>query len=225
MQVFRQTQVVYFAQEGSAMGQPYRASKQACILAGFLFVVSACTPELDLSLPSNEEAVDETGSAPQEVAPLVFTQPSSCTEILPQSALDNLALDGIELTQGPGSGSPDPIFVEGQTPEELVGGISCLYSIPGDDESGVYILLSVAPMTPALRPIVINELVGQGLNSDPTGDGALTYWRWGDDSLVLALHNAVYEDSWYSALMQPGGRTAYDRGVALVGAMRTETTG
>jgi hypothetical protein len=207
------------------MVQPYRSSAQAFILAGLLFVLSACSPDLELSLPSDEDAVDEAGSAVQEVAPLVFTQPSSCRDILPQSALDNLALDGIELIQGPGSQSPDPIYVEGQTPEELVGGISCLFSIPGDDESGVYILLSVAPMTPALRPTVINDLVGQGLNPDSTADGALTYWRWGDDNLVLALHNAIYEDSWYSALMQPGGRAAYDRGVALVNAMRTETTG
>jgi hypothetical protein len=207
------------------MVRPYRATAQAFLLAGLLFALSACTPQLDLTLPSDEEAVDESANAQGEVAPLVFTEPSDCTEILPQSSLDILAEDGIALVQGPGSGSPDPIFVEGQTPEELVGGISCLFSTPDDEESGVYILLSVAPLSPSIRPGVINDLVDQGLNTDPTADGGLTYWRWGDDVIVTALHNALYEDSWYSALIQPGGRAAWDQGVALVQAMRLATTG
>jgi hypothetical protein len=52
----------------------------------------------------------------------------------------------------------------------------------------------------------------------------LTYWIWGDEVIVPALHNTLYQDSWYSALLQPGGRAAYDKGVALVEGMRQQTT-
>ena len=46
----------------------------------------------------------------------------------------------------------------------------------------------------------------------------------GDEVIVPALHNTLYQDSWYSALLQPGGRAAYDKGVALVEGMRQQTT-
>jgi hypothetical protein len=63
------------------------------------------------------------------------------------------------------------------------------------------------------------------LNVGQTFDGTgLTYWIWGDEGIVSALHNELYEDAWYSALIQPGGRPAYDRAVVLVGAMRALTT-
>jgi hypothetical protein len=42
--------------------------------------------------------------------------------------------------------------------------------------------------------------------------------------IVPALHNHLYNDSWYSALLQPGGRAAYDKGVALLEGMRQQTT-
>jgi hypothetical protein len=135
-----------------------------------------------------------------------------------------LAQEGIELVQGPGSPSAEPIFVEGQTPEELVGGLSCLYSVPGQEDTGVYIILSVAPVTEDVRPGIITDLLAQKLNVGQSPDGALTYWIWGDDVIVPALHNALYQDSWYSALLQPGGRPAYDKGVSLVQSMRTQTT-
>jgi hypothetical protein len=207
------------------MGQSTRDVVPALITIGLLVTLVGCSAGPELDVGTEDDQVEESVSTTPDVTPIVFTQPSSCTEILPASAISTLAADGIELTQGPGSPSTEPIFVEGQTPEELVGGISCLFSIPGDEESGLYILLSVAPVDPALRPGIISDLLGQNLNVGQTPDGALTYWIWGDDIIVPALHNSLYEDSWYSALMQPGGRAAYDQGVALVSQMRQETTG
>jgi len=197
----------------------------ALTTVGLLLALAACSQGQSLDVSVVDDASEELATATPEVAPVTFTQPSLCTEILPPSAVAGLAEDGIELTQGPGSSSSEPIFIDDKTPEERVGGISCLFSIPGDEESGVYVLLSVAPIDPAVRPGVIADLLDQKPNVGSAPDGAVTYWMWGDEVLVPALHNSLYEDSWYSALLQPGGRGAYDRGVALVQAMRSATTG
>jgi len=86
-------------------------------------------------------------------------------------------------------------------------------------------LVSAAPVDPAIRPTVIADLLAQNLNVGQTNDGTgLTYWIWGDEETVSALHNELFQDVWYSALLQPGGAPAYDRGVSLVAAMRSSTT-
>lgn len=201
----------------------HRGTYRAAALTGFLVMsLSAC------GMGSGDDA-DDTAStddvaAEVEVVELTFSPPADCTELLPESAVAGLQAEGIELVKGPGSSSTEPIFVEGQTPEELVGGISCLYSVPGEEDTGVYIILSVAPVTEDARPGVINDLLAQNLNVGQSADGALTYWIWGDEVIVPALHNHLYQDSWYSALLQPGGRAAYDKGVALVEGMREQTT-
>lgn len=207
------------------MGHSPRHTAQMLLAVGLLFTLVACSSNPALDLGSDEDVPEELVDIATDREPPTFTQPTSCTDILPSSAISDLAAQDIELTQGPGSGSSEPIFVEGQTPEELVGGISCLFSVPGDEDGGLYILLSVAPIDPSVRPAVIADLLGQDLNVGQTPDGALTYWIWGDEFIVPALHNSLYEDSWYSALIQPGGRGAYDQGLFLVQTMRAETTG
>jgi hypothetical protein len=205
---------------------PNREIYRAAALAGFLALsLSACTASQGDGadqVTTDEEVGAETEQA--QVVQLSFIPPADCTTLLPQPAIASLAAEGIELVKGPGSSSTEPIFVEGQTPEELVGGISCLYSVPGEEETAVSIILSVAPVTQAARPTVIDDLLAQNLNVGQSGDGALTYWIWGDEFNVPALHNNLYHDSWYSALLQPGGRAAYDKGVALVEGMREQTT-
>ena len=174
-----------------------------------------------------EEVVEEVDSGESPVvdpASLRFTPPSDCTTLLPESAVADLQERGIELVRGPGSPSAETIYVEGQTPEELVGGLSCLYAVPGEEDTGITIILSAAAVDESIRPAVIDAFLDEGLNVGQTNDGqGLTYWRWGDDVNVTALHNALYQDSWYSALIQPGGRSAYDQGVVLVDQMRQNT--
>ncbi len=96
--------------------------------------------------------------------------------------------------------------------------------MPGEVDTGINIILGTASIDAAIRPTVIDDLLSQQLNVGQTADGALTYWKWGDEVIVPAIHNSLYTDSWYSALIQPGGRESYDLGVALVQAMRTQTT-
>ena len=195
------------------------------------FVALSLTLPLLLVGCSSEEPVEEvveevdSGESPVvDPASLRFTPPSDCTTLLPESAVEDLRSRGIELVRGPGSPSAETIYVEGQTPEELVGGLSCLFAVPGEEDTGITIILSAAAVDQSIRPAVIDAFLDEGLNVGQTNDGqGLTYWRWGDDVNVTALHNALYQDSWYSALIQPGGRSAYDQGVVLVDQMRQNT--
>lgn len=194
-------------------------------VALLLMSVAGCAEAAELSLETDTSVVEEPPPASEAPVALVFSPPTSCVNLLPEVFVAELAADGIELVRGPGSPSTEPIYTDGQTPEELAGGLSCLFGLPNDEESGLSILLSAAPIDPAIRPKVIENLVTQKLNVGQTSDGTgLTYWIWGDEAIVSALHNELFQDAWYSALIQPGGRPAYDQGVALVAAMRSSTT-
>ncbi|MCF8548825.1 MAG: hypothetical protein K9G03_02465 [Pontimonas sp.] len=200
-----------------------RMQQGSLTLVALVFLLAACSTASDTivteEIVAAEEAVEE--EAPAEIT---YSRPTDCTSLLDDAGLALLAPGGLELIAGPGSPSNDPIYVEGQTPEELVGGLSCLYAVPGEVDTGINIILGTASVDAAIRPTVIDDLLAQQLNVGQTADGALTYWKWGDEVIVPAIHNSLYTDSWYSALIQPGGRESYDLGVALVQAMRTQTT-
>lgn len=206
------------------MAGPTALVHSAVSLALISLVLSSCTMGTEEVVDEPAETVEEV--APEETAPadLRFVAPANCTELLPDQALASLEASGVSLVRGPGSPSEEGIYPEGQTPEELIGGLSCLFAVPGEEDSGLTIILSAAAVDPSVRPQIIDDFITEGLNTGLTADGSgLTYWRWGDDVNVTALHNALYQDSWYSALIQPGGRSAYDQGVALVDAMRQHT--
>jgi hypothetical protein len=188
-----------------------------------VFLLAACSTASDTLVTEEIVTVEETV---EEEAPveLTYSRPSDCTALLNDAGAALLEAQSVELIAGPGSPSNDPIYVEGQTPEELVGGLSCLYAIPGEVDTGINIILGTALVDDAIRPTVIDDLLAQQLNVGQTADGALTYWKWGDEVIVPAIHNSLYADSWYSALIQPGGRESYDLGVALVQEMRATTT-
>ena len=195
-------------------------------VALLLMSVAGCAEAAELSLETDTSVVvEEPPPASEAPVALVFSPPTSCVNLLPEVFVAELAADCIELVRGPGSPSTEPIYTDGQTPEELAGGLSCLFGLPNDEESGLSILLSAAPIDPAIRPKVIENLVTQKLNVGQTSDGTgLTYWICGDSETVSALHNELFQDAWYSELLQPGGRPTYDQGVALVAAMRSSTT-
>jgi len=200
-----------------------RKQQSSLALLALVFLLSACGTASDTIVTEEVDAADEVV---EEEAPveLSYSRPSDCSTLIGEAGLSFLSPRGIELIAGPGSLSNDPIYVEGQTPEELVGGLSCLYAVPGEVDTGINIILGTASIDAAIRPTVIDDLLSQQLNVGQTADGALTYWKWGDEVIVPAIHNSLYTDSWYSALIQPGGRESYDLGVALVQAMRTQTT-
>lgn len=199
-------------------------AQRAGVALGALLVLASCAPAQELTLEQTpvEEEITAADAPP---APLIFRAPTDCSSVLLPEQSDELEADGIELIRGPGSPLNEPVYVDGQSPEEAVGGISCLFGVPSDEESSISIVLSVAPVSSADRATIIDDLLAQNLNVGQTNDGkGLTYWIWGDETVVSALHNELYEDSWYSALVQPGGRPSYDQAVALVTSMRQATT-
>jgi len=200
-----------------------RIQQGSLTLVALVFLLSACGTASDTIVTDDVDATDEVVEE-EASAEISYTRPSDCSALIGDAGLSLLTPRGIELIAGPGSPSNDPIYVEGQTPEELIGGLSCLYAVPGEVDTGINIILGTASVEAAIRPTVIDDLLAQQLNVGQTADGALTYWKWGDDVIVPAIHNSLYTDSWYSALIQPGGRESYDLGVALVQAMRTQTT-
>jgi hypothetical protein len=183
--------------------------------------LSACASNGDVI---DEETVDEAEVEvveEEDTTPQVFVLPRLCRDILPEPAIAKLTSGSIDLLRGPGSGATDGVYLEGQSPQEERGGISCLFG--NLEETNTY-TVSVAPMTQATRAEVIDGLLAQKLNPGQTLDGALTYWIQGDDVTVPAIYNAVYDDAWYEVLIFPGGRIAYEEAQSLVSQMRSHTT-
>ncbi|MDX2025009.1 hypothetical protein [Microcella sp.] len=190
----------------------------ALVLMGTL---AACAPEpepvAEEPTPTPTETVEET--ATPEPEELTFTMPVDCTTILPQARLDAFATQSLELLGGPGSVYGNDYFFE-PTPEQLAGGISCVYAQDGVDLSSI--LIGVAPVSTANRATIITDLTSQGLNEATTADGALTYSQQGDEGLAPAIYNVVTQESWISVISGFGGPAFYDEAVALAGDVATQ---
>lgn len=190
----------------------------ALVLVGTL---TACAPEAE---PVAEEptptptptVVETTEPEPED---LLFTMPVDCTTILPQSRLDAFASQSLQLLGGPGSVYGDDYFFD-PTPEQLAGGISCVFAQDGVDLSSI--LISVAPVSTVNRGTIIADLTSQGLNEATTAEGAFTYSQQGDEGLAPAIYNIVTQESWISVISGLGGPAFYDEAVLLAGEVATQ---
>ncbi len=179
---------------------------------------------------AEEDPVDEPTVVPTEVPepepeptlepePAVFTMPTTCTEIFPQSRLDNLASQGLELLGGPGSPEGNDAFFD-PTPEQLVGGISCIWADPDGDIADL--LISVAPLSASTRPGVVNDLTTQGLNEGTADNDAITFGQLGDELGAPAIYNEITNESWISVISAFGGQVFYDEALEFVAEIRGE---
>ena len=203
------------------MSPNHRARRVLSLVSLGIVLLAGCTMGSDSDAVVEENAAEEVDTTPEAPVELVFSLPSSCRDIVPQEALDKLTSGEIGLLRGPGSGSVEGVYLEGQSPQEERGGISCLF---GNADETITYTISVAPMTQATRAEVIDGLLAQKLNPGQTLDGGLTYWIQGDQETVPAIYNALYDDAWYEVLIFPGGRLAYEECEALVTMMRSHTT-
>lgn len=187
------------------------AGTAAVILVGAL---SACAPEPEPieAEPTIEPTPTEMVSAEPEPVALTFTQPADCTEILPARRIDAFAADNLALLGGPGSVYGNEYFFEA-TPEQLAGGITCVFADESDDLSSIAI--SVAPVSSATRAGIVNDLTGQGLNENIVDD-AVTYSQQGDEQgLAPAILNVVTQESWISIISVVGGPASFERAELL----------
>ena len=203
------------------MSPNHRARRVLSLVSLGIVLLAGCTMGSESDAVVEEDTTEEVDAAPEAPVELVFTLPTSCRDIVPQDAFDSLTSGDIGLLRGPGSGSVEGVYLEGQSPQEERGGISCLF---GNADETITYTVSVAPMTQATRAEVIDGLLAQKLNPGQTLDGGLTYWIQGDQETVPAIYNALYDDAWYEVLIFPGGRLAYEECESLVTMMRSHTT-
>lgn len=178
----------------------------AALLAG----CAAAPPETPAPPSSPAPAPEPTPSdTPTPVAS--FAMPRLCSEILPTSRTDHLAELGMTLLAGPDGAYGDSYLAE-PTPEQLAGGITCIWGEEAVPENTV--MISVAPVSAATHDGIVDALVAQSLNERVDGD-ALVYERQGDEVSTSAIVNVVREDSWISVFEGLGGAAFHDEALQI----------
>ncbi len=152
--------------------------------------------------PSAEPSASETAPAVVED----FGLPAACLDILPASRLSQFESAGLVLLGGPDGLYGDDYLLD-PSPEQRVGGITCIWGPPDTELSTVTI--SVAPLSASDRPAIVDDLaVSQGLN-ESVGEDAAYYWQLGDSDRQPAILNVLAADSWISVIQTIGGDATY----------------
>lgn len=162
--------------------------------------------------PTEEPTQTPTPTSEPTEAPgeRTFTMPTDCLGILPQSRQDSFASQNLVLLGGPG-GQFEHYYAD-PTPEELAGGISCIWGDEDVPESTITV--SVAPLTASTRATVVDNLIAQGLNEATLDDG-ISYAQLGDEVSAPAILNIIRDDSWVSIIEALGGEAFFDEAVEL----------
>lgn len=181
----------------------------------FVSLVAACGGAPEPQSTPKPEATSTPTVTPTPTATTqakVFTQPTDCTVILPETRLSEFAGAGLSLLGGPGGSKFGASYFAEKTPEELAGGITCVWGEDSSDFSSF--VISVASLSPANRPGVVGELLGLGLN-ETSRDGTQEYWIIGDGTAQPAQFNAIRAESWISVISTAGGQAAFDVASAI----------
>jgi len=181
-------------------------------------VLAGCSPD---AAPGNEPSgstpASPVASAASEAGVEVFTMPTACLDILPAKRLAEFESDGLVLLGGPDGLYGDDYLLD-PSPEQRLGGVTCIWGPPDTELSSVTI--SVAPLPAADRPAVISDLsVSQGLN-ESVGETATYYWKLGDSDDHPAILNVIEDDSWISVIQTIGGTDNYAQAEKLAAEVR-----
>lgn len=181
------------------------------VALGIALVLGGCAGS-----PSPEP--DPTPTAAPEPAPtetsdaaVAFTQPTTCAEALPAERIAEIEQSGLILLGGPG-GRYGTAYAADPSPEELAGGVTCIWGFGDTEVSSVTV--SIAPLPPAARADVVESLTDQGLNESLDGDASV-FWQEGDEDFEPAVYTALRADSWISVIETVGGPDAYDEAVEI----------
>ncbi len=192
----------------------------ALVAAAALVLAGCNTPS-----PAPRASATADGSPSEEPSPSanpsadpVFRMPTACAAVLPASRVAEFAGLGRELLAGPDGKYGDTYFAD-PTPEQLAGGITCLWGEENAPENSV--IVSVAPLDDVSRGATIEALVEQGLNERVDGEN-LVYERTGDDVAAPAIVNVIADDSWVSVIEGSGGQESYEDAVELCDEVAAE---
>lgn len=198
-----------------------QAARALLLVAVLTATLAACAPD-DAQPgppppPASETPDAQPEPTPTEAAP-VFRMPQSCAEAVPASRIAEFTALGMELLAGP-DGKYGDDYLADPTPEQLAGGITCIWA---EEDSAVNsITISVAPVSPANRPGIVDGLVAQSLNIVEDGD-LVAYGRLGDDVAAPAIINLLRPDSWISVIPALGGEEHYELAVAVAQEVSSE---
>jgi len=181
------------------------------LVAALALVLSGCATE-QLPPPAPEQT-EVAPSVEPTVAPLVFTLPQDCESILPETRLEKFAELGLVLLGGPG-GKYGTDYLADQTPEEQLGGITCIWGFDSSDLSSVTV--SVAPLSADTRAQALDGFATQGLEEVLT-ESTASYNQTGDPEEMPAVTNVLREESWISVIKTVGGDAEFDEAVAIAG--------
>jgi hypothetical protein len=180
-------------------------------IAAVALLLASCSGAPDPEPTGTHDAAPEpTTTATQGPTEHVFAMPADCTVLLPADRQQAFADQGLVLLGGPGGQYPH--YYADPTPEEQVGGISCIWGDEAVPESTVTV--SVAPLTPSSRSAVVDNLIAQGLNEAVLDDG-ISYAQLGDENSAPAVLNIIRDDSWISVIEALGGEAFFDEAVEL----------
>lgn len=178
--------------------------RSALVLLAVL--LAGCSPQ---AAPADEPPDSSTPTLQPTAEPQVvevFRMPVACSEILSDERLSDFEAAGTVLLGGPGGLYGDEYLLD-PSPEQLAGGITCIWGDPVTEIS--IVTISVAPLSDASRPAVVSSLaVSQGLN-ETVGETATYYWQLGDDDHEPAILNVLTADSWISVIQTVGGDANY----------------
>ena len=162
--------------------------------------------------PSPTQSATPAASA----EPLAFTMPTECKSLVPKSRIAEFDEQGLILLGGP-DGKYGDEYLADATPEQQLDGVSCIWGSSDSEISSVTV--SVAPLSPATRPTVIDSFAAQGLNEQAT-DTATSFYLEGDREIEPAIVNMLQDESWISVITTVGGAAAYADAVKIVEEVR-----
>jgi hypothetical protein len=166
--------------------------------------------------PTDEPTTSVTPTDTPTVAPTedprIFTMPTQCASVLPESRLASFDSSGLVLLGGPG-GLYGGDYLLDPTPEESVGGITCIWGFADTEISSITI--SVAPVSTDSLGRIIDSFISSGLNESQL-DGASIFGKQGDAETTPAVINSIRATSWISVISTVGGVAPYEQAQAMV---------
>lgn len=194
-------------------GRVGRMPAAFALIAALSCALAGCgAPSPQPTPPASTPASDPPppSESPTE-QPEAFRMPTACAQVLPATRMAQLEALGMELLAGPGGKYGDDYLAD-PTPEQLAGGITCIWGQEDTPENSV--IVSVAPLASATRDAVIGDLVEQGLNQRLDGE-TIIYERVGDEVAAPAVVNLIDDDSWVSVIEGLGGQEFYEEAVEI----------
>lgn len=204
-----------------ALRAAHTAAAATLLAATVLLTACAGSPAETETPPSNEQPTPtEQAPEPTETTPAaVFRMPETCADAVPAARIATFEALGMQLLAGP-DGLYGDDYLADKTPEQLAGGITCIWG--QEDRLDNSVMISVAPVSAATRAPIVDGLVAQALNIVEDGD-LVVYARIGDPVAAPAIVNLLRPTSWISVMPGLGGEEQYELAVEIADEVSAQT--